>query len=113
MAINEASLIMVKGNQLLYATIVASLAISLSSARVTLMHKMPGREFRVMVTKYVAIRAMVVVMVMVMGRPVVEPMPWMPTSSRGRGIRLVSLKGISQDHLVIMSIGLMRLSQKT
>ena len=30
-----------------------------------------------------------------------------------RGIQLVSLKQINQDPLVIMSIGLMRLSQKT
>ena len=37
---------------------------------------------------------MVVVMVMVMGRPVAEPMPWMPMSSRG--IQLVSLKWINQ-----------------
>ena len=111
MAINEASLIVVEGNQLLDATIVASLAILLSSAGVTHMHKMPGPKVRVMVTKAMAIRAMVMVMVMVMGRPVVEPMPWMPMSSRG--IQLVSLKGINQDHLVIMSIGLMRLSQKT
>ena len=111
MAINEASLIMVEGDQLLDATIVASLAILLSSSGVTHMHKMLGPEVRVVVTKAMAIRAMVVVMVMVMGRPMVEPMPWMPMSSRG--IRLVSLKGINQDHLVIMSIGLTRLSQKT
>ena len=60
-----------------------------------------------MVTK--ASRAMVVLMVVVMGRPIAKPMPWMPMSSRG--IRLVSLKGINQNYLVI--IGLMRLSQKT
>ena len=52
------------------------------------------------------IRAMVVVMVVVMGRPVIKPMPWMPMSSRG--IWLVSFNGINQDHLVIMSSGLMR-----
>ena len=74
---------MVKGDQLPDATTVASLAILLSSARVTLMHKMPGPEVRDMATKAMAIRAMVMVMVMVMGRPLVEPMPWMPMSSRG------------------------------
>ena len=111
MAINEASLIMIEGDQLQDATIMASLAILLSSAGVTHMHKMPGSKVRVVATKAVAIRAMVMVMVVVVvvGRPMVEPMLWMPMS--GRGIRLVSLKGINQDHLVIMSIGLMRLSQ--
>ena len=64
-----------------------------------------------MVTKAVAIRAVVMVIVVVVGRPMVEPMPWMPMSSRG--MRVVSLKWINQDHLVIMSIGLTRLSQKT
>ena len=111
MAINEASLIIVKGNQLLDTTIVASLAILLSSAGVTHMHKMPGPEVRAMVTKAVAIRAVVMVMVVVMGRLLVKPMPWMPMSSRS--IRLFSLKGINQDHLVIVSIGLTRVGQKT
>ena len=73
MAINEASLIVVEGDQLLDATIVASLAILLSSAGVTHMHKMPGPEVRVVATKAVAIRAMVVVMVMVVGRPWLSP----------------------------------------
>ena len=41
-AVNEASLIVVEGDQLLDATIVASLAILLSSARATHMHKMLG-----------------------------------------------------------------------
>ena len=108
--INEARLIVVVCDQLLDATIVASLAISISSTGVTHMHKMPGPEVRVMLTKAVAIRAMVVVMVVVVGRPIVEPLPWMPINSRV--IKLVSLKGINQDHLVIISIGLMRLSQK-
>ena len=63
MVINEASLIIVKGDQLLDTTIVASLAILLSSAGVTHMHKMPGPEVRAMVTKAVAIRAVVIVMV--------------------------------------------------
>ena len=110
MAINKARLIMVKGDQLLDATIVASLAILLSSIGVTHTHRMPGHEVRVVATKAMAIRDIVIVMVMVMGRPMVEPMPWIPMSSRG--IQLFSLKGINQDYLVIMSIGLMRLSQK-
>ena len=110
-AINEASLIVVKGAQLLDATIVASLAILLSSSRATNIHKMLGPKGRVVVTKKVAIRAMVIVMVMFVGRPMVEPMPWMPMSSRV--MRLVSPKGISQNYLVIIFIGLMRLSQKT
>ena len=111
MAINKARLIVVEGDQLLDATIVASLAILLSSAGVIHMHKMLGLVVRVMVTKAVAIKAVVMVTVIVVGKPVVKPMPWMPMTSRG--IRLISLKRIKQDHLVIMSIGLMRLSQKT
>ena len=81
MAINEASLIKVKANQLLDATTVASLAILLSSGGVTQMHKMVGLEVSIVATKAMAIRAMVVVMVMVMvmvvlmGRLVVGPMP--------------------------------------
>ena len=47
---------MVEGDQLLDATIVASLAILLSSAGATHMHKMPGPEVRVVVTKAMAIR---------------------------------------------------------
>ena len=75
------------------------------------MYKMLGPEVRVMVAEAVAIRSMVIVLVVVMGRPMVKPMPWMPMSSRG--IQLVSLKRMNQDHLGIMSIGLTRLSQKT
>ena len=63
---------------------------------------MLGPKVRVVVIKAVAIRAMVVVMVMVVGRLMVEPLPWMPMSSRG--IRLVPLKGINQDHLVIIPL---------
>ena len=74
---------MVKGDQLLDATIVASLAILLSSAEVTYMYKIPGPKVRVVVTKTVAIRAMVVALVVAMGRLMVEPMLWMPMSSRG------------------------------
>ena len=93
LAIHKSSLIVVKGDQLLDATIVASLAILLSSAGVTHMHRMPGPEVRVMVTKAMAIRAVVIVLVMVMGRPMIEPMPWLPMSNMG--ICLVSLKGIN------------------
>ena len=108
MAINEANLIVVKSNLPLDNTSVASMAILLSSAGVTHMPKMLGPKVRVMATKAVAIRAVVVVMFVVVARPVVEPIPWIPMSSRG--IRLVSLKRINQDHLVIMTIGLTRLS---
>ena len=58
----------------------------------------------------VAIRAMILFVVMVMGRPLVRPMPWMPMSSRG--ICLASLKGINQSYLVIMFFGLTKLGQK-
>ena len=105
-----ASLIVVKGNQPLDATIVATLAIVLSSAGVTHMYKMPGPEVRVMITTAVAIRAMIVALFVVVGRFVVAPMPWIPMSTRGIG--LVSLKQINQDHLVIMSIGMIKLNQK-
>ena len=111
MAINKASLIMVEGDQLPDATIVASLAILLRSAAATHMHIILGPEVRVMVTKAMVIRAVVIVLVVIMGRFMVKPMPWMPMSSRG--IRLISLKRINQDHLVIMSIGMMRFSLKT
>ena len=73
MAINEASLIVVESNQLPDATVVASLAILLSSARVIQMLKMLGHEVRVIVSKAITIRAMVMVMVVVMGRPMVGP----------------------------------------
>ena len=68
-------MIMVKGNKLLDATIVISLAILLSSAGVTYMHKMLGPEVRVMASKAMAIRTLVIVIVMVVGRPVAKPMP--------------------------------------
>ena len=73
---------MVEGNQLLDAIIVASLAISLSTAGVTHMHKIPGPKVRVVATKSVDIRTLVMLMVMVVGRPMVEPMQWMLRSSR-------------------------------
>ena len=72
------------------------------------MHKMLGSKIRVVVAKAVAIKAIVMFMVMVVCRPMVKPILWMPMCSRC--IRLVSLKGINQDHLVIMSIGLIRLN---
>ena len=78
MTIDEVSLIMVKGNQLLDATIMASLAILLSSAGVTHMHKMLGPKIRVVATNAIAIKVVVMVVVIVMGRPVAKPMPWMP-----------------------------------
>ena len=89
MAINKVSLIVVEGYQLLDAIIVASVAISLSSAGITHMHIMLGPEVGVVATKAMAFSVMVIIMVMVVGRPMVEPMPWMPMSSRG--IQLVSL----------------------
>ena len=42
-----------------------------------------------------AIKAMVVAMVRVMGRPMVEPMPWIPMISRG--MSLISIRGINQS----------------
>ena len=83
MAIKKARLIMVGGDKLPDATILASLAILLSGTGVTHIYKTPGPEVRVVVTKAVAIRVIVMVMVMVMGRPMIKPMPWMPMSSRG------------------------------
>ena len=50
-------------------------------------------------------------MIIVKDRLIVGPMPWMPMNSRG--IQLICLKGINQGYLVIMSIGLTRLSLKT
>ena len=103
-------MIIVKGNQLPYATRVASLAILLRSSAEIQMPKMLGLEARVLVTKAMAIRAVVMVMVLVIGNPVIGPMPWMPMSSRG--IQLISLQGIDQGLQVIMFIVLTRFSQK-
>ena len=83
MAGNEASLLVVEGNCLLYATTMASLAIFLSIAGVTEIPKMPGPKVRIVDTKAIDIKAVVVTMVMVLGRPVVRSMPWIPMSSRG------------------------------
>ena len=79
MAINKASLIIVEGNQL--PDTVASLAIPLSSARVTQVHEMLGPKVRVMATKVMAIKAIVVVIIVDMGGPMVGLMPWMPMIS--------------------------------
>ena len=46
------------------------------------MHKILGPKVRVVATKAVAIMAMVLVMVIVMGRPIARPMLWMLISSR-------------------------------
>ena len=69
MAINKASLIKVKSNQLPDAAIVASLTILLGSTGLTQMPKILGDEVRVMESKAVAIRAMVMVMVMAITWP--------------------------------------------
>ena len=63
-----------------------------------------------MANKAMVIRFVVMVMVVVVGRPVVGPMPWITMNSRG--IQLVSLKGINLIYLVIISIGLMGLTKK-
>ena len=66
----------------------------LRSAAEIQMPKMLGPEARVLVTKAMAIRAVVIVMVLVIGNPVIGPMPWMPMSSKG--IQLISLQGINR-----------------
>ena len=93
MAIDEASLIVTEGNQLLDATTVESLAILLSTAGATQMLKTLGPKVRVMATKAMAIKVMIVVMIVIMVRPMIGPMTWMPISSRV--IHLISLKGIN------------------
>ena len=69
MGINETSLILVKGDQLPDATTVASLAISLSGAGVTKMHKMRVSKVKIMATKAIAIKAVIFAMVRVMCKP--------------------------------------------
>ena len=105
---------MFEGNQLLDASTLAfcgKLAVLLS-AGVTKMPQILGPEVRVMVIKAMAIKgivlAMVKAMVRAMVRPMVGPIPWMPMNSRG--IQCISFKGINYGHLIIISIGLMRLS---
>ena len=58
-----------------------------------------------------AIKAMVLAMVDVIGRPLVWPMLWMPMSSRG--IQVISLKGINYGHMIIVCNRLTELSQET
>ena len=64
---------LVEGNQLPDAITVASLAILLSSALLAQIYKMPGPEVRVVATKAMAIRAVVVGMIMGMGKTMVGP----------------------------------------
>ena len=73
MTINEASLIMVEGDQLPDATIMASLTISPSSARVTQMLRILGPKVRVMATKAMFIKAAVIAMVKVINKPCLGP----------------------------------------
>ena len=87
------------------------LAFLLNNAGVTQMLKTPGHEVRVMVTKTMAIKAMLIAMVRVMGMPMVRTISSMPMS--GRGIQLISFKAINYSYLVIIFIGLIRLSKKT
>ena len=70
-AINEASLIVVEANQLLDVTIVGSLAIPQSSARVNSMPIIPEPNIRVVAKKAVAINAIVVAVIGVVDRPMV------------------------------------------
>ena len=106
MSIEKASLITVAGDQLPDATIFTSLAILLS-ARITLMPIILEPKVRVVATKAMAIKAMFGAM----SGPMVGLMPWMHMSNWG--IQLISLGGINQVHLAIMSIRLVRLSQET
>ena len=70
MAINKANLIVVEGDLQPDATTVASLVISLRSTEVTEMPKISGCKVRVMPTKVLDIRAMVVAKAAVVGRPI-------------------------------------------
>ena len=74
MAMNEASLNAIESNQLTDAATVASLAILLNSSGESQMHRILAPEVRVRATKARATRAIVVVMVMVMGKPMIRPM---------------------------------------
>ena len=75
MAVNNASLIVIEGIQLLDATTLASLAIAPRSAGAT---QVP----RILEVRAMATNTVVMVMVMVIGRSVVVPMPLIPISSR-------------------------------
>ena len=79
----------VEGNQLPDATTVASLIISLISAGVSQMAKMLGPKVIVTANKAITIETVVMAILMLVGRPVVGPMPWMPMSNRG--ILIISL----------------------
>ena len=70
---------MLEANQLPDATIVADLQYN---AGITQMLKILGPEVGTMVNKTIAIRAMVLALIQVMGRPMVEFKPWMPISIR-------------------------------
>ena len=83
MAINKAGLLAVEVNELPDDTIVASLGISLSSAGVSLMLKILGPEVRVIAPKAMAIKAISMAIIRIIGRPVIGPMPWMLMSSNG------------------------------
>ena len=76
-------MIVIKGNQLPDATTLASLEILLSSSRIIQMPKLLGPKVRVIATKAVAIKAMVIGIVGIMGRLKVRPILWMPMSHRG------------------------------
>ena len=93
MALDKASLIVIKANQLTNATTVASLGILQSIAGVTQIPKIPVSKIRSMVNKAVAIKFMVMAMFRVMGRTMVRPMPKMPMSSRG--IQLIPFRGVN------------------
>ena len=67
------------------------------------MPKMLGPRVKVVATKAMAIKAVVEVMVMVMGRPMVGPMPWMPVSSRG--IYLISLRESTKAIWLLCPLG--------
>ena len=72
------------------------------------MPKTLGLEVRLVTPKAIPIKAEVVAIVRVMGRPMLRPISWIPT--RSRGIQPISLKGINQGHLIIISLGLISLS---
>ena len=110
MALNEARLIMLEANQLPDATTIASLDILQSTAVVSQTPKILGPKVRMVATKTVALKVMVVVVVGFIGRPMFGPMPWMPMISRC--IQLMLLREINQVYLVIILIGLMKTSQK-
>ena len=72
------------------------------------MPKTKGPKVKVVAIRAMATKAMVVAMVGVISRPVVGPIQRMLISIRG--FQLIFLREINQGYLVIMSIGLIRLS---